>query len=51
MEGKGGREWEKKLLEKLESREIPKKCQILCYKIRSLTWDDKKMSEDIDTYD
>ena len=29
------KEWEKKLHEKLENREILKNCEILCHKIRS----------------
>jgi hypothetical protein len=37
MNGNGSKEWEKKLLEKLNNREISKKCEILCHKIRSLT--------------
>ena len=37
MNGNGSKEWEKKLKEKLESGEIPKKIKILCHKIRSLT--------------
>lgn len=45
MSGNGGREWEKKLLEKLENREISKKCSILCHKIRSLMWDDLQMQK------
>ena len=40
MNGNGSKEWEKKLLEKLQNREISKKCSILCHKIRSLTKDD-----------
>lgn len=40
MNGNGSKEWEEKLLEKLQNREIPKKCSILCHKIRSLTKDD-----------
>lgn len=40
MSGNGSKEWEKKLLEKLNNREISKKCEILCHKIRSLTQDE-----------
>ena len=36
MNGSGSKEWEKKLLEKLESKDISKKCEILCHRIRSL---------------
>ena len=39
MNGNGSKEWEKKLLEKLQNREISKKSEILCKKIRSLTHD------------
>ena len=35
MSGNGSKEWEKKLHEKLENREILKNCEILCHKIRS----------------
>lgn len=40
MSGNGSKEWEKKLLEKLNNREISKKCEILCHKIRSMTQDE-----------
>ena len=40
MNGNGSKEWEKKLKEKLDSGEIPKKIKILCHKIRSLTSED-----------
>jgi len=43
MNGNGSKEWEKKLLEKLLNREISKKCEILCHKIRSLTQDDGQL--------
>lgn len=45
MNGNGSREWEKKLLEKLQNREITKKCEILCHKIRSLTWEEMKAAQ------
>ena len=37
MNGHGGKDLEKMLLEKIQQREITKKCEILCKKIRSLT--------------
>ena len=48
MNGNGSREWEKKLLEKLQNREISKKCEILCHKIRSLTWDEDCKGQSIE---
>ena len=40
MNGKGNKDWEKKLLAKLNTREISKKCEILVHKIRSITADE-----------
>ena len=37
MCGNGGKDLEKVLYEKIQQREITKKCEILCKKIRSLT--------------
>ena len=37
MSGSGNKDWERKLFEKLENREISKKCEILMHRIKSLT--------------